>query len=238
VGKFDNDPYDDLAVGVPNEDIEVPPSITIVDAGAVNILFGTETGLDDAGVRFAYQDGEDIEETAEEGDQFGHTLAAVDFYNRGLDNLVVGVPYEDLGDPVMTDAGAVHVLTYYAFGNYKSTDSGFFHQGRDSIPDDLVWKGRFGHALAGGDFNGDGGEELAVGNPYDHCEGNDEGSLVVLYDTSWDRDDISSPQRWCQGGGLLEQPEAEDNFGYALVSIPGSGALPYRNYLPSIVRDE
>ncbi len=204
----------------------------------MNVLFGSETGLDDGEVRFSYQDGEDIEESPEKDDQFGFSLAAVDFSGRGLDNLVVGVPYEDLGSPNVIDAGALHVLTYYAFGSHKGTASTFFHQGRFNISDELELSDRFGFSLAGGDFNGDGEVELAVGSPYDSCEHTGDGTVIVIYDATWDGEGITSPQRWCQGGDLKEKAEAGDNFGYALVSIPGSGALPFRSYLPNIMRDE
>jgi len=65
-----------------------------------------------------------------------------------------------------------------------------------------------------------------------------DGSVVVLYDTTWDGEGITSPQRWCQGGTLKEKAERNDNFGWALVSIPGSGALPFRSYLPNIFRED
>lgn len=234
VGNFGGNIFDDLAIGVPTEDIEVSPGISIEDAGAVNVLFGSENGLDDAEVRFAFQDGEDIEETAEEGDEFGYSVAAVDFHGRGLDYLVVGVPYEDLGDPLVKDAGALHVLTLYAHGGFLSSPSHFFHQGRGNIPDELEFEDKFGNTLVGGDFNGDGEEELAVGNPYDSCQEAEDGSVVVIYDTAWDREGITSPQHWCQGEGLGQEREPQDHFGYALAVIPGSGSLPHRSYLPFI----
>ena len=48
VGNFNNDAYDDLAVGVPHED-----NGTITDFGVVHILFGSGSGLTGAGSRDA-----------------------------------------------------------------------------------------------------------------------------------------------------------------------------------------
>ncbi len=93
VGNFDGDDFDDLAVGVPNEDIETP-STTIREAGAVNILFGSDSGLKKDRVQFLYQDGDNIVEDAEKWDHFGSELAAVNFNGVSDDYLVVGVPDE------------------------------------------------------------------------------------------------------------------------------------------------
>ena len=43
-GDFNGDGFDDLAIGVPHEDI-VTPEGTILDAGAVNVIYGSSNGL-------------------------------------------------------------------------------------------------------------------------------------------------------------------------------------------------
>jgi hypothetical protein len=113
VGNFIAYGYDDLAIGVPDENIEGSPNVT--DAGAVNILYGSASGLTDTGVDFLYQDGSFVKEEAEYLDRFGYTLATVDFNGSGIDSLAVGVPDENLGEPLVTDAGAVHVVIYQTF---------------------------------------------------------------------------------------------------------------------------
>ena len=80
---FDADGFDDLAVGVPFEDLELVVS-SVIDAGAVNVLYGTSCGLLCQQSRFDFWhqdveiDGQEIDEVAEAGDQFGYALSVGD----------------------------------------------------------------------------------------------------------------------------------------------------------------
>lgn len=106
---FNGDGNDDLAVGVPDEDIGYPLSIS--DAGAVQVLYGSPVGLsatyqiDD---QFWTQNSTDIENQVESGDVFGQALAIGDFNADGKDDLSVGVPYEDLDS--IGNTGGVEVI--------------------------------------------------------------------------------------------------------------------------------
>ena len=98
VGNFDGDSYDDLAIGIPDENID-----DLVDGGMVYVLYGTSDGLSTSQDQIWHQG-----DAAEEGDKYGRTLAAGDFDGDGRDDLAVGVPYEDLGGDLNT--GAVEIL--------------------------------------------------------------------------------------------------------------------------------
>ena len=63
---FNGDGFDDLALGVPGEDIR-----GLIDAGAVNVIYGSATGLTAIGNQLWHQDSTDIEDLAEDGDTFG-----------------------------------------------------------------------------------------------------------------------------------------------------------------------
>jgi hypothetical protein len=67
---FDNDGFADLAVGVSSEDVGA-----IVDAGAVNVLYGSAGGLSGSGSQLFTQDSSGVVDAAEAGDQFGYALA-------------------------------------------------------------------------------------------------------------------------------------------------------------------
>jgi hypothetical protein len=138
----------------------------------------------------------------------------------------------------MENAGALYVLSRAWVGGFVSDDPHFFHQGREVIPGDLGQNHEFGYALAPGDYNGDGKEDLAIGVPGDNCNVYEDGSVVVIYSDTWDGLGAVSPQYWCQGGLLEDQGEIDDGFGFSLAALPSSGSLPFRSYLPSILRDE
>ena len=69
-GDFNGDGVDDLAIGVPGEDIG-----GIEDAGVVQIIFGSASGLTSDGDQFWYQNTPVILESAEQYDQFSSSLS-------------------------------------------------------------------------------------------------------------------------------------------------------------------
>ncbi|MEM3916594.1 MAG: FG-GAP repeat protein, partial [Candidatus Nitrosocaldus sp.] len=116
-------------VGVPFEDIG-----SIKDAGAVNILYGSSSGLQASSPddQFWHQDSTGVEDVAEDFDLFGSSLAAGDFNNDGRDDLAVGVPVEDIGSII--DAGAVNILYGSSSGlQASSPDDQFWHQDSPNV---------------------------------------------------------------------------------------------------------
>jgi hypothetical protein len=72
-GDFDNDGFADLAVGVELEDVG-----GAVDAGAVNVLYGSAGGLTASGGQLFTQDSPGVAGGAEVFDRFGNALASGD----------------------------------------------------------------------------------------------------------------------------------------------------------------
>src|SRR5262249_29243939 len=84
---FNGDGYEDLAVGVPGEGILVQ-GVIMSGAGAVNVIYGSATGLNPTGNQFWFQELPGIaREHSEPGDNFGATLAAGDFNGDGFADL-------------------------------------------------------------------------------------------------------------------------------------------------------
>jgi hypothetical protein len=108
-------------VGVPGEDVG-----TIVDAGAVNVIYGSPRGLTAAGNQLWTQDSQGIKDLAEaEGERFGAALAAANFGEGSPADLAVGVPGEDVG--TIVDAGAVNVL-YGSASGLTAAGNQLWHQ--------------------------------------------------------------------------------------------------------------
>ena len=105
----------DLAVGVLFEDLG-----GALDAGAVNVIYGSSSGLTESGNQFWHQalplepPGTALPDPTEPDDQFGWWLAAANFGNGAQADLAVGVPLENVGGT--RDAGAVDVIFGSATG--------------------------------------------------------------------------------------------------------------------------
>ena len=100
VGDFDGDGYRDVAVGIPNEDIDGKGN-----AGSVHVYRGTSNRL----VPWQRIDQSDTPDFAiEAGDQFGATLFAADVDHDGIDDLLIGSPGENIGS--VANAGAVVLM--------------------------------------------------------------------------------------------------------------------------------
>ena len=106
VGDFDDDGFDDLAIGVPGEDSPAPDRIE--DAGAVQVIYGTRDGLRSRKNQLLTQSWTGMQNAPHAFDRFGNGLTAKNFdANPGTD-LAVSVPGEDLGPDY--DAGAISVI--------------------------------------------------------------------------------------------------------------------------------
>jgi hypothetical protein len=206
---FDGDGFDDLAIGVPGEDIG-----GISNAGLVNVIYGSSTGLSSASNQLWWQDRTFILDSSEASDRFGNALAAGDFNGDNFDDLAIGVSGEDVG--TVASAGAVNVI-YGSSGGLILTDNEFLHQNIDDILDTAEDSDGFGFALVAGDFNGDGLDDLAIGVPFEDVGTvAGAGAVNVVYGSSSGLT-ASGDQFWHQNN-LEDSPEAGDSFGSALAT--------------------
>lgn len=207
---FNGDGFDDLAIGIPFEDIGA------VNAGAVQVIYGSASRLRSAGNQLWHQNNLTGDDGAQANDLFGSALAWGDFNGDGFDDLAIGIEGENIGS--VPDAGAVYVLMGSSSG-LKASGGTFWHQNTSGVVDACETDDKFGSALAVGDFNGDGRDDLAIGVP-----GESIGTLLgagavqVLYGSSTGLK-ATSNQLWHQNStGILDAAEASDNFGDSLAA--------------------
>lgn len=222
-GDFDRDGRDDLAIGVPREDLSGRP-----DAGAVHVLYGSSGGLSAQRSQFWSQESAGIPGILESGDAFGWATAAGDFDGDGYDDLAIGAPLETLvidhagvvifGGCCLVDArmqaGAVNVL-YGGRNGLTRARAQSWHQGKRGIKGKPQANDFFGAALAAGDFDGDGRDDLAIGAP---GENKGAGVVHVLRGAPGGLTRIGD-QLWLQDTKHVEDTsEKNDAFGSALAA--------------------
>jgi len=221
---FDGDGRGDLAVGVPGARVGGAPR-----AGAVVVQYSR---ADLPAVRLA-QGARGLPGHAEAYDGFGRTVAGGDFDGDGYADLAVAAPFEDVSGEY--DAGSVHVL----YGSRSGLRAGgVFTQDTAGVPGPASSTSWFGEALAAGDADGDGRDELAVGAPKQRV---DDGSGRVVVVPGGARGLVPGrASGWTQATkGVRGVPELYDCFGSALafgdtdgdsradlvVGVPGENAV-------------
>lgn len=208
-GDFNGDGIDDLAIPVPNEDVG-----TVIDAGAVQIIYGTTTGLNGSGSQIWNQNKSGVAGDAETSEQFGSTLAAGDFNNDGFDDLAAAVPRQGVGS--IANAGAVHVFFGSATG-LKGSGSQYWNQNTTSVLNASKAGDMFGSALMAGDFDGDGFADLAIGSPGDKVSTlPGAGGVNVLFGSATGLSAVRDQYFTQDTDGILGAAAAGDAFGSVL----------------------
>ncbi|TGB07519.1 FG-GAP-like repeat-containing protein [Streptomyces sp. MZ04] len=213
---IDDDEYADLVIGAPGEDIDAK-----ADAGSVTVLYGAGDGFSEAGT---------AARGAASNDAYGNALVAADFTGDtdvdlaigGKDKVVANFnPLTAGTSTVMADrmGGRAPVMTTGDFNNDSLPDLalGYYTQNQPYTQSHLrlygwnkdessmgnFWNNSNGaaNALASGDFNGDGFDDLAVGNCREIADEN--------------IDDPCGPEELTKGGGIhIRFGDANGSFGW------------------------
>jgi len=173
-GDFNGDGFDDLAV------VAFEDEVGGVDgAGAINVFYGGPDGPTADGDQIWHQGRNGIEDDPELNDGLGQEIITGD--GDGFSDLVVSSTGEDFEDVGALNVGVVHVI-YGAARGLGSGGSQFLHQDAGEIRDRVEDGDTFGSALAAGDFDGDGFDDLAVSAPLEDRAGFiDVGVVHVLF---------------------------------------------------------
>jgi hypothetical protein len=187
------------------------------------VLYGAAgAGLSATGSQIWHQSSPGVLDTAEPEDHFGYALAAGDFDNDGFDDLVIGVPYENVGSDA--GAGAANVL-YGAAGPGLTADGDqLWNQNFPGVLDATEPGDFFGWALAVGDFDNDELDDLAIGVPLEGLGAAAEaGAVNVLYSATGVGLSATGNQLWHQS--MSEStPEPSPGEGAPPVLAAGTGA--------------
>jgi FG-GAP repeat len=143
-----------------------------------------------------------------------------DFNGDGYSDLAVGATGEDVAG--IDSAGAINVIYGGSNGLTGAADQ-VFRQGGPMMPDDPEEDDSFGSALAAGDFNGDGFDDLAIGVPGEAVGGNEAaGAVHVLFGSNNGLKAAGSQfihqNSKRNGSKIKEKAEFIDSFGETLTA--------------------
>ncbi|MCP3976447.1 MAG: hypothetical protein GY720_18325 [bacterium] len=203
---FDNDGYDDAAIGVAGEDAA---------AGAVNVIYGSADKLTSIGDQLWTQDSPGLEDTAEANDQFGFSVECGDFNGDNYADLVIASPWEDIGG--INDAGAVHLL-FGSVDGLTATDGLFLHRNVPGVAGQAAAFDHWGQSLAAGDFNNDGRDDLAVGAPFDDVNTTSGAGSVQVFFGSAGGLSTSGDKIYHRATPGIKGPLSDGNFGSSLAA--------------------
>jgi len=223
VGDFNGDGWSDLAIGVPGEDIS-----GVVDTGAVEVIYGSSSGLTSSGSQFWDLNG--LGGVYETGAQFGFAVAAGDFNGDGRADLAIGAPFKDVAGGAV-DGGEVDVIYGSSTGLSKTSHPvQIWSQDSAGIAGGSESGDQFGASLTAWNFGKNEfsriapgvvitSADLAIGVPHENIGSiSDAGAVHVIYGSVLSNGLTSTgSQFWSQGStGIPGGAEAGDHFGASM----------------------
>src|SRR5262249_17876769 len=142
--------------------------------------------------------------------------ASADFNGDGYDDLAVGVPSEAVGN--VEQAGAVNII-FGGPSGLSAAGNQLLDQETPGVLGNAQEGDSFGDALAAGDFDGDGYDDLAVGVPNEARNSAAHAGIVQIFYGSGGGLRTSKQMLFSQDSpGILGAAEKDDLFGWALAA--------------------
>jgi hypothetical protein len=206
-GDLNGDARADLVIGAPNKAVNGH-----LRAGAIAILYGVGSGLEAGGSKLATERSLKVLHGSQPGERFGTSVAVGDFDKSGRDEVVVGSPFESIAGKL--GAGAVVV----ARGDLSMRKT--WSEATTGLIGDPSKNDHFGQSLAVGDMDGNGRDDLAIGEPGWPRDPSTRGagSMRVIYGRLKGLN-ARGNQFWNQDSpGLTGFAEVNDHWGWTLTS--------------------
>ncbi|HEY8059716.1 MAG TPA: peptidoglycan DD-metalloendopeptidase family protein [Acidimicrobiales bacterium] len=220
-GDINGDGADDVVTGVPGEDTG-----NTIDSGGAFVLYGAGpegsgvTGTGAERVFQGYPAGTPVPGVQESNEVFGAAVATGDFDADGFDDVTVGAPAATIDGA--RASGEVIVLHGSAEGLLPDP------RGRQLVGVRNESGDQFGAALATGDFDGDGFDDLAVGAPGEDVNRVAVAGAVTVFSGSSEGLTTAGRELSSATGGVgpvAGDAEAGDRLGVALAAGDTNGDL-------------
>ncbi|MBK6940660.1 MAG: VCBS repeat-containing protein [Planctomycetes bacterium] len=208
---LNGDDFDDLIVAAP-----IAFTVFGANAGEIAVCYGTTAGaLTSQAVKY-YAGGPSLTGLGDGADGLGTAMARGNFNGDGAEDLAIGSPGDDIAG--QSAAGSLRTLRGGPFGP-TSFGSDVFSQGTNGVSDTAEAGDRFGTAIATGDFNGDGFDDIAIG-AHDEAVGAlmDAGMVVIIPGTANGPTGAGSTFFTQNSAGIVDTVEADDAFAATLRS--------------------
>ena len=206
-GDFNDDGLADLVIGAPG-------NLFLDETGDVRIHYGLPGGIQGLPEHVLRPGVAGVPATGlhatNRNAKFGASFAVGDFDGDGHADLAIGAPDWSFATGELK-AGSV-VVAHGDIGGLMPFAGYAISQREAGIPDHAESGDQFGAALAAGDFNGDGFDDLAIGAPAE----DGVGAVLVLFGSP--NSLIFANNYWLGEFDLGGMPEEGDLFGSALTS--------------------
>ncbi len=221
-GDFNNDGFDDLAVGTPSEDV-VTQTGTYFNAGAVQIFYGANYGLVEPSTNsvnealWHTESNSYVPDVLEDHDRFGYRVEAGDFNGDGYSDLAASTPNEthETGGGDIANAGVIHIFYGSSVGLDATAEMPAYMYSQDTpgMQDNPEADEKFGYSLQAADFNNDGYSDLAIGVPWEtNFSGEISGAVAVMLGNAIGL--VTADSNLIQENGANSEPDEE--FGFSL----------------------